>query len=128
MTGWLTEPWLEQVRSMEADLPSLSGMTGTIQFEITGGPDGDASCRWAVVDGRLSLGSVDETGPADLILTMGWAVGASIQRGELDPNVAFMQGRMKAAGSMEVLMALLPASRSTECRDLLARMASMTEF
>jgi putative sterol carrier protein len=113
---------------MEADLPSLAGVTATIQFDITGGPDGDTSCRWAIADGRLSPSAADGTGPADVVLTMERAVAASIQRSELDPNVAFMQGRMKATGSMEVLMALLPASQSDECRDLLARIASITEL
>lgn len=112
---------------METHLPSLAGVTATIRCEVAGGPDGDTSCRWAITDGRLSAGAEDETGPADVVLTMESNVAASIRRGELDPNVAFMQGRMKAAGSMEVLMAVLPAARSTEYGDLLARIASSAE-
>jgi putative sterol carrier protein len=113
---------------MEADLASLSGVTATIQCDITGGPDGDTSCRWAITDGHLSVDAADGTGPPDVVLTMEQAVAGSIQRCELDPNVAFMQGRMKTAGSMEVLMTLLPAAQSDEGRDLLTQIASITEF
>jgi putative sterol carrier protein len=112
---------------MEADLPSLAGRTATIHFDVTGGPDGDTSCRWAIKDGHLSVGEADGAGSADVVLTMESAVAESIRGGELDPNVAFMRGRMKAAGSMEVLMALLPVSRSGEFRNLLPQITSNTE-
>jgi putative sterol carrier protein len=51
-----------------------------------------------------------------------------MEQGDLDPNVAFMQGRMKVAGSMGVMMALLPATRTPEYRDLRRRIAEITEF
>ena len=34
-----------------------------------------------------------------------------VQEGSLDPNAAFMQGRMKVAGDMAKLMALMPLTR-----------------
>ena len=49
-------------------------------------------------------------------------------RGELDPNVAFMQGRMKVAGSMGVMLALLPVTDTPEYGELRRRIAEITEF
>jgi putative sterol carrier protein len=51
-----------------------------------------------------------------------------MQQGDLDPNVAFMQGRMKVSGSMGVMMALLPTTTTPEYQDLLRRIAEITEF
>ena len=51
-----------------------------------------------------------------------------MERGDLDPNVAFMQGRMKVAGSMGVMIELLVATRTPEYQDLRRRMASVTQF
>lgn len=51
-----------------------------------------------------------------------------MQRGELDPNVAFMQGRMKVAGSMGVMMALLPVTNTPEYQALRQEIAAVTDF
>ncbi len=59
---------------------------------------------------------------------MGWDDAVAMQRGDLDPNVAFMQGRMKVAGSMGVMMALLPKVNTPEFQDLRRRIASATSF
>ena len=67
-------------------------------------------------------------GTPDVTLTMAWDDAVAMQRGELDPNVAFMQGRMKVAGSMGVMMALLPVTNTPEYQDLRRRIASVTEF
>ena len=45
-----------------------------------------------------------------MTLTMAWDDAVAMQRGGLDPSVAFMQGRMKVAGSMGVMLALLPVT------------------
>jgi putative sterol carrier protein len=49
-------------------------------------------------------------------------------RGQLDPNVAFMRGRMKVAGSMGVMLALLPVTNTPEHREWRRRIAEITEF
>ena len=64
----------------------------------------------------------------DVTLTMVWDDAVAMRRGELDPNVAFMQGRMKVAGSMGVMMALLPVTNTPEYQELRRRIAEVTEF
>jgi putative sterol carrier protein len=51
-----------------------------------------------------------------------------IQKGELDPNAAFMQGRMKVTGNMAKLMALLPITNSPEYKELQERIREVTEY
>ena len=45
-----------------------------------------------------------------------------IQKGELDANAAFMQGRMKVAGDMGKFMHLLPLTNSPEYQALQAEL------
>jgi hypothetical protein len=128
MTRWLSTAWFDETRAMAADQPARPGLSARIQYEITGGPDGDVSYGWVLEDGRLvssGLGVLDEP---DVTVTLGWEDAKAIQTGALDPNVAFMQGRMKVAGSMGVMMALLPVTNSPDAQDLRRRIAAVTDY
>ncbi|HEX3980392.1 MAG TPA: SCP2 sterol-binding domain-containing protein, partial [Acidimicrobiales bacterium] len=59
---------------------------------------------------------------------MSWDDAVAMHQGALDPSVAFMQGRMKVAGSMEVVLALLPATATAAFGEMRARVAELTEF
>ena len=59
---------------------------------------------------------------------MSWVDSIGVQRGELDPNVAFMQGRMKVSGNMGKLMALLPLTMSPEYRAIREELQRSTEY
>lgn len=128
MTKWLSAEWFDQTRAMAADQPGHPGLSARIQYEITGGPDGDAQYYRVLEDGRLTDSAGGTIGDPDVTLTMGWDDAAAVQRGELDPNVAFMQGRMKVGGSMSVMMRLLPASKAQPYQDLRRKIAAVTEF
>jgi hypothetical protein len=128
VTKWLTAEWFDETRAMAADQLERPGLTAHIQYEVTGGPGGDVGYFWELRDGRLeasALGAIDQP---DVTLTTGWDDAVAMQRGEMDPNVAFMQGRMKVAGSMGVMMALLPVTNTPEYQDLRRRIAEITEF
>ena len=82
------------------------------------------SCR--TVDLEASApGSID--GP-DVALTVSWNDAACLCRGDLDPSVAFMQGRLKVAGSMGVMIALLIAMKTPEYQVLRQKIAETTAF
>ena len=61
-------------------------------------------------------------------MTLTYDDSVKVQKGELDANAAFMQGRMKVAGNMAKLMQLMPLTNSPEYRALQARSAEITEF
>ena len=63
-----------------------------------------------------------------MTLTATWSDAVAMERGELDPNVAFMQGRLKVAGSMGLVLELLPLARTPEDRERRRRAAALTEF
>lgn len=128
MTRWLSGEWFDQARNLAVGLPPRPGLTAGIQHVITGGPDGDVSCYWVLADGRPTSAAIGSLESPDVTLTLSWSDAAAIQSGGLDPSVAFMQGRMKVAGSMSVVLELLPATREAAYRDLRCRVADVTEF
>ena len=64
----------------------------------------------------------------DLTLTLTDADARAVVAGELDPSVAFMQGRMKVAGAMAPLLDLLALAGTDAARDRLGRLAAQTVF
>ncbi len=128
MTKWLSAEWFDQTQAMAADQPRHPGLSARIQYDVTGGPDGAISYYWILEDGLLQSSAAGAVDAPDVTLTMAWEDATAIQRGDLDPNVAFMQGRMKVGGSMGVMMALLPVTNTPEYHDLRKRIAAVTEF
>ena len=128
MTKWLSSEWFDRTRALAADQPEYAGLSARVQYEVTGGPDGGAHYYWVLVDGHLTDSSSGTVGEPDVTLTMAWDDAVAVQQGNLDPSVAFMQGRMKVVGSMGVLLALLPVASTGAYRDLRHRIAELTEF
>jgi putative sterol carrier protein len=127
-TKYLSQEWLDELREAAVSQPERPGASARIQYAVTGGPDGDVRYYWILEDGKLlesALGTVDD---ADITLTLTYDDSVKVQQGELDANAAFMQGRMKVAGSMAKLMQLLPLTNSPEYKDLQAQVAKATAF
>ena len=71
------------------------------------------------------LGDLDE---AEVTLTQTYDDAKKIQKGELDANAAFMQGRVKVSGNMAKLMALLPLTSAPEYKELQKQIQEITEY
>jgi hypothetical protein len=128
VTKWLTAEWFDQTRAMAADQPAHPGLSVRIQHTVTGGPDGDISYFWVLDDGRIQSGGGGTVEQPDVTLTSVWNDAVSMCRGDLDPSVAFMQGRLKVAGSMGAMLVMLPLTNTTEYRDWRRRVAEITDF
>jgi predicted lipid carrier protein YhbT len=128
VSRWLSEEWFDQTRALAADQPVRPGLSARMQYDVTGGPEGDVHYFWVLEDGRLKESALGRIDDPDVTLTAGWADAVAIQTGALDPNVAFMQGKMKVAGSMALMMELLPVTNTPEYLDLRRRIAELTEF
>jgi hypothetical protein len=128
VTKWLTAAWFDETRVMAAEQPVQPGLSARIQGQISGGPDGDVTCHRVYDDGELvsrGLGAIKGT---DVTLSVAWSDAMAMQHGDLDPNVAFMRGTMKVAGSMGVMLSLLPIVHTPEYQDLRRRIADLTDF
>jgi alkyl sulfatase BDS1-like metallo-beta-lactamase superfamily hydrolase len=128
MPKWLSQEWLDEQRRLAADQPERPGATARMQYVITGGPSGDIRYYWVLEDGRLLENQLGDLDDKELTLTQSYEDALLIQKGELDEQNAFMQGRIKVEGNMAKLMALLPITSSPEYKALQAQIREITEY
>jgi hypothetical protein len=128
MTTWLSEAWFDQARHLAAPFTLTPGLSARIGVEITGGPDGDVSCVWVLNDGRLEDAPAVDGDAPEVTMTMTEPDAVALVVGDLEPSVAFMQGRMKVVGSMAVMIPLLAATRSPHYQELRRSIADITDF
>lgn len=128
MPKWLTQEWHDETRAMAAGQPERPGASARMQYVVTGGPDGDIRYYWVLEDGKLVTSALGELDDAEVTLTQSYADAMAVQKGELDPNAAFMQGKIRVTGNMGKLMTLLPITGSPEYKQLQAEIAAITEY
>ena len=128
MAKWLSQEWLDESTKLAVDQPERPGSSARLQYVITDGPDGDVLYYWIVVDGRLTENRLGQLDDAEVTLTETYDDAMAIQRGELDANAAFMQGRIKVGGDVAKLMALLPITMSPEFQAFNTAVLAITEF
>lgn len=128
MAKWLSQEWFDEARALAADQPERPGASARMQYEVTGGPDGDIKYYWVLEDGHLRESALGVLADAEVTLTTTWSDAMAIQKGELDANAAFMQGKVKVAGNMGTVLNLLPLTNTPEYRDLQRRIVAITEF
>ena len=61
-------------------------------------------------------------------MSLTWDDSVRIQRGELDATAAVMQGRLKVAGNMAKLLAVMPMTASAEYKAIQEQIRDITEF
>ena len=81
---------------------------------ITGGPEGDVRYRVSIEGGHITLSadSADHAGAAehaDATFTEDYSTAVAVFRGELSPQDALTQGRVRVAGNMAAIVAHQPA-------------------
>jgi len=128
MSKWLTQEWLDETKSMAEGQPERPGASARMQYVVTGGPEGDIHYYWVLENGKLLEATLGDLPEPELTLTQTYDDAMKIQSGELDPNAAFMQGRIKVTGNMAKLMALLPLTNAPEYKQLQDEIRAMTEY
>lgn len=128
MPKWLSQEWLDEQTKLAQDQPERPGATARMQY-VLNRTDGDpVKYYWVLEDGKIvenQLGQMDEP---ELTLIMSYDDAMKVQKGELDEQAAFMQGRIKVEGNMAKLMALMPITSSPEYRELQGRIREITEY
>jgi predicted lipid carrier protein YhbT len=128
MSKWLTQEWLDETTKMAESQPDRPGASARMQYIVTGGPDGEIKYYWVLENGKLLESKLGDLAESDVTLTQTYEDAKKIQQGELDPNAAFMQGRIKVSGNMAKLMALLPLTNAPEYKELQKQIQAVTEY
>jgi putative sterol carrier protein len=128
MAKWLTQDWLDETRKMAEGQPERPGASARMQYVVTGGPDGDVKYYWVLESGKLLESQLGELPDAEVTMTQTYEDAMKIQKGELDANAAFMQGRIKVSGNMAKLMSLMPLTNAPEYKELQKQIQDITEY
>jgi predicted lipid carrier protein YhbT len=128
MSKWLTQEWLDETKKMADGQPERPGASARMQYVITGGPDGELKYFWVLENGKLLESSLGDLADAEVTMAMTYEDAMKIQKGELDANAAFMQGRIKVSGNMAKLMALMPLTNAPEYKALQKEIQEVTEY
>jgi putative sterol carrier protein len=128
MAKFLSQEWLDEGRELAKDQPERAGASAKMQYVVAGGPDGDIKYYWVLENGKLLESQLGEIADPDFTMSMSYNDAVSVQKGELDANAAFMQGRAKVAGDMAKLMQLMPLTMSPEYKALQEKLRAITEF
>jgi putative sterol carrier protein len=104
LTGFLSDEWFGLVQSCAASLPEIPGASLTMQHLVSGSPAGKVQCVVDVRDGRVVEARSGKQADAACTVTWTYEDAVALLRGELNPDVAFMQGRLKVDGDYVGLM------------------------
>lgn len=130
MALYLSEDWHAQALTLAgAILPERRGASARLLVQVIDGAE-SAKYHQVIVDGRISeQGAGEPVGePAAVVLSIQRADAVALQRGDLDVNVALMQGRVKVAGDMGGVLAIVPVTSSREYAELQLALSAVTEF
>jgi putative sterol carrier protein len=125
---YLSQEFLDETVRISQGFADRPNANASIQYEVSGGPEGDISYYWVLVGGKLRDARLGTLPDADFSLRMSYDTSVKIQQGELNPNVAFMTGKMKASGNVGKLLALMPLTQSDDFKSLQAQLRAVSEY
>ena len=128
MAKYLSQEWLDEGKALAQDFPERPGATARMQYVVTGAPDGDIKYFQVIDNGKMLESTLGEDPNAEFTLTLTYDDSVKVQKGELDANAAFMQGRMKVTGNMGKLMSLMPLTQSPEYKAIQEKIRAVTDF
>lgn len=128
MAKYLSQEWHDRAKELAQTFPERAGATARMVYIVSGGPDGDITYHQIIQNGKVLDQGLGACENAEITMTVSWDDSVMVQRGELDANAAFMQGRVKVVGPMGKVMALMPLTQSAEYRASLAALATQTDY
>ena len=129
MAKYLTQEWLDETKKLAESQPERPGATVKMQYVVTDAPGGEEiKYYWVLENGKLLESKLGDLPDAEVTLTQSWDDSVKVQKGELDANAAFMQGRVKVGGNMAKVMSLLPLTNSPEYKQLQKEIQEITEY
>jgi len=105
---YLSQEWIDAYNAAltgDQVRAALKGKSATIQMVISDAPQGEIRYWLAIADGGASAGLGDLDGP-DVTIRQSYETSAQVNKGELDGQKAFTQGKVKIGGKMLKMMQL----------------------
>ena len=106
----VSEEWAEAAAPLTELLPGVPGAGGTVSLAVSGGRRQEAGFHWSYDAGKAEPGAAGIDGDADLVLLLAAEDAIDVLKGEVEPSVAFMRGRLKASGDGGLLLGFLKST------------------
>jgi hypothetical protein len=113
MAEWLSEEWLSGAAGLTELLPPVPGANGTVDLAISTAPRKEVHLNWRYAEGAPTGGATGPHPEADLSLTISSADAVPVLKGDIEPSVAFMRGRLKASGDGGLLLGFLDSTNDS---------------
>jgi putative sterol carrier protein len=128
MAMYLSQEWHDKALELAQTFPDRPGATARMAYNVTGAPDGDIAYYQIIENGKVLEQKVGACDAPDFTMNVSWDDSVKVQKGELDANAAFMQGRMKVTGNMGKLMQLMPLTMSPEYKTIQEQIREHTDY
>ena len=102
--------WVDAAAPLTELLPDVPGAVGTVSLAVSGGKRQEAGFHWGYDAGKPKPGAAGIDGDADLVLLLAVADAIDVLKGDVEPSVAFMRGRLKASGDGGLLLGFLKST------------------
>jgi putative sterol carrier protein len=107
MAKFLSEQWADDVltalNGSEDVRGAVKGVQLCIQQVVTVAPEGEVKYWTKLDDGKVE-GAIGEAPDADVTITEDYDTAVAMNKGELNAQAAFMQGKLKVTGNMGKLL------------------------
>ena len=107
MAKFLSQEWADDVlgalNGSDDVRGAIKGVQLCIQQVVTGAPEGETTYWTKFADGKVS-GAIGDAGDADVTITQDYDTAVAMNKGELNAQAAFMQGKLKVTGNMGKLL------------------------
>jgi len=107
MAKFLSQQWADEVlgalNGSDDVRGAIKGVELCIQQVVTGAPDGEVSYWTKFDDGKVE-GAIGDAPDADVTITQDYDTAVAMNKGELNAQAAFMQGKLKVTGNMGKLL------------------------
>lgn len=128
MASWLSDGWIADTLELGAAMPYQAGVSATLQYFLTDDDGTEYSYYWTIQDGQLGAAGLGEHPSPDVELSVSVDDARSMQTGVTDATSAFMEGKLRVDGNLDLLMQLLPITGSSEYQELERELARRTDF
>jgi hypothetical protein len=126
---YLSPEYLEALETRGQALPQQPGASVDIQYVVRDAPvGGDIRYYFRIADGQLRearLGTLDRPMCS---LSMSYKNSVKMTRGELNPMMGLMTGKIRPGGDVSKLRGMLPVFQSDDFRKMAAEVHEMTDY
>jgi putative sterol carrier protein len=103
---FLSKEWADEFNTRAAaDNAAFKGKKATLMNVIPDAPGGEVRYAITFADDTATI-TIGDVADPEVTMSQSYETGAAINRGELDGQKAFMQGKVKITGKMVKMMTL----------------------